>query len=324
MKSWAPRIQQHINEWSARLGILDWWPRYVYHFTDVCNAASILNDSILYSRAEAEKHGRMLVDNASPDIMSQTPLAYKHFVRLYFRPKTPTQYRNEGIRPISKRVLGGAHCPIPIYFCFDAENILSLDASEYSNGNMASGRSTHSKEEDFFFQIPFAQVFHSGRFLPEDRDDIVFRRCAEVLIPDQLPLEPYLKFIACRSVAEMQTLINFLNRKARKKWETKLRLGEQGFFHRKWTYVEEVVYTGEESITFRFNPNTETPGPFHLRVEYRETASERVKTLERDIDSLNSSYTIKKPINAESGNLKLYLDDCLAYSDNIIFIEIPF
>ena len=324
MKPWHGRIQQHIQEWSSRLGNLEWWPKYVYHFTVVRNAASILKDGTLYSRAEAVKRGLMIVDNASPDVMSQTKQEYTHYVRLYFRPRTPTQYRNEGIRPLAKRELGGAHCPIPIYFCFDAETILSHDNAEYSDGNMGSPRAAHSGEQDFFLQIPFGQVFHDGWFSPDRQSEIIFHRNAEVLIPDQLPLEPTLKFIACRSVAERQTFMNMLDWPIKKKWEHKVRLGEQGFFERRWTYVEEVVYTDDEIITFRFNPNTLTPGPFQLRIEYQENGSDKVGRLEKSVERLDNVFRIRKPPNAISGKLKLYLDNCLAYSDYIIFEDIPF
>jgi hypothetical protein len=76
MKPWHGRIQQHIQDWSGRLGILGWWPKYVYHFTDVRNAANILEDGILYSRAEASRLARMMVDNASPEIIAQTRPQY--------------------------------------------------------------------------------------------------------------------------------------------------------------------------------------------------------------------------------------------------------
>lgn len=59
MKSWAPEIRHHIETWATRLGPLRWWPRYVYHFTDVHNAASIIRSGHLYSRAEAERRGLM-------------------------------------------------------------------------------------------------------------------------------------------------------------------------------------------------------------------------------------------------------------------------
>ena len=137
MKPWKADFGRHIERWSARLGNLEWWPRYVYHFTDVHNAASIIQSGCLYSREEAVRRGLMRVDNASLEIIKQTRPEHLKYARLYFRPRTPTQYRNEGIRPISQRELG-AHCPIPIYFCFDALTVLAQNDTEFSDGNMAS------------------------------------------------------------------------------------------------------------------------------------------------------------------------------------------
>lgn len=161
MKPWADEIHQHIESWSARLGNLSWWPRYIYHFTDVQNAVEILQSAHLYSRSRAQRLGRMQNDNASPHVIQQTDAAHQNFVRFYFRPRTPTQYNNEGIRPRDQRELGGAHCPVPIFFCFDAASVLTLDESRFSNGNMGSSRVQYSSEREFFFSIPFEQVFHN-------------------------------------------------------------------------------------------------------------------------------------------------------------------
>ena len=206
----------------------------------------------------------MVVDNASPDVIAQTKSEYTNFVRLYFRPRTPTQYRNEGMRPRSERKLA-SHCPVPVFFCFDALELLSQDDVEFSNGNMASTRVEHAKTKDFFFHIPFDQVFHNRAFSQDEHDEIIFRRNAEVLVPGQLSLSPTLKFVACRSSAERQTLLHLLPYNLQEVWEEKIRLGEQGFFERKWTHVEEVVVV-DQVVTFRFNPNTLTPGPFNVRV----------------------------------------------------------
>ncbi len=264
----------------------------------------------------------MAVDNASPGVIAQTKSEHTRFVRLYFRPKTPTQYRNEGIRPITKRELDGAHCPVPVYFCFDALAILSHDAAEYSSGNMGSSRATHSGEREFFFQIPFAQVFHNRWFSPDEHDEIIFRRNAEVLIPHQLSLEPNLRFIACRSVAERQTLLHLLDWSVHEKWESKVKLGEQGFFERKWSYVEEVVVV-DQDVIFRFNPNTQTPGPFNVKVEYREHNTQPSITWKQTFEQLSGTLRVRPP-NAAWGEIRLYLDDALAFSDTITFEEIPF
>ncbi|MBC8263054.1 MAG: DUF4433 domain-containing protein [Anaerolineales bacterium] len=322
MKPWKADFERHIERWSARLGNLGWWPRYVYHFTDIHNAASIIQSGYLYSRAEVERRGLMRVDNASSEIMEQTRPEHLKFVRLYFRPRTPTQYRNEGIRPINRRELGGAHCPVPIYFCFDALTVLALDDTEFSNGNMGSPRASHSSERDFFLSIPFYLVFHNRWFTPDERDEIIFHRNAEVLVPDSLLLTPALKFIACRSAAERQTLLHLLPADLRRQWLPRIRLGEQGLFERKWTYVEEVI-TVDGKIVFRFNPNTRTPGPFQVSFSYREAGKGPERTWEVEQAALNNLLRIRVP-GAVWGTVTLHLDDALAFADTLDFEEIPF
>ena len=322
MKPWADDIRQHIQTWSQRLGNLNWWPRYVYHFTDVHNAINIIQKRYLYSRAEVERQDLMIVDNASPVVIRQTQPEHLNYVRLYFRPRTPTQYRNEGIRPIDQRELDGAHCPIPIYFCFDAFTLLTLDETEFSNGNIGSQRAIHSQERDFFFNIPFHLVFHDGWFSPEERDEIIFRRNAEVLIPNKLALEPALKFIACRSVAERQTLLHLLPIGLASRWASRIRLGEPGLFYRRWTYIEEVVIV-EDQVIFRFNPSTRTPGPFDVKFTYKEEGTEVERMKQSRKLALNGPLPIRIP-GARWGTATLHLNDSLAFAGLLLFEEIPF
>jgi len=323
VKPWADEIKSHIEAWATRLGPLRWWPRYIYHFTDVRNAVSILQTGHLYSRIEAERRGLMKVDNASPRIIEQTRPEHLKYVRLYFRPRTPTQYRNEGIRPICRRQLGGAHCPIPIYFCFDALMVLTLDEAEFSNGNMGSPRASHNGERDFFFSIPFHLVFHNRWFTPDERDEIVFHRNAEVLVPDDLPLESSLKFIACRSVAERQTLLHLLPSDLRRHWLPRIRLGDQGLFYRRWSFVEEVVVI-DDLVVFRCNPNTQIPGPFEVKLLYQEKARPRpVRSWQGALPDMKSQLSFRIP-DACWGTATLHLDDALAFAGPLVFEDIPF
>jgi hypothetical protein len=322
MKPWKADLERHIERWSARLGNLRWWPRFVYHFTDVHNAARIIQSGSLYSRAEAERKGLMQVDNASPEIIQQTRPGHLEYVRLYFRPQTPTQYRNEGIRPLDQRELGGAHCPIPVYFCFDALTILAQDDTEFSNGNMGSVRALHSSERDFFLSIPFHLVFHNRWFTPQERDEIVFRRNAEVLVPGSLSLHPVLKFIVCRSPSERQTLLHLLPADLRQQWTSRIRLGERGLFFRRWTFVEETVVV-DNRVIFRFNPSTQTPGPFKVTFSYREADVEPGRTWEGVRSTLSTQLSFRVS-DARWGIATLCLDDALAFTGRLVFEEIPF
>jgi hypothetical protein len=321
VKPWSDEIRSHIETWATRLGPLGWWPRYVYHFTDVQNAASIIQTGQLCSRAEAERLGLMKVDNASPEVIQQTRPEHLDYVRLYFRPRTPTQYRNEGIRPMNQRELGGAHCPIPVYFCFDAMTVLTLDETEFSNGNMGSAWAAHSSERDFFFSIPFHLVFHNRWFTPDERDQVIFHRNAEVLVSDSLSLNPELKFIACRSAAERQTLLHLLSADLARQWAPRIRLGEHGLFERHWTFVEEVVVV-DNRVIFRFNPNTRTPGPFEVAFSYRESGTGPARTWQGIQTTLNRHLSLRIS-GALRGTATLHLDDALAFAGPLTLEEIP-
>jgi hypothetical protein len=321
MKAWATDIERYINDWSARLGTLRWWPKYVYHFTDVHNAASIIESGLLYSRAQCIDRALMKVDNASSVVLRRTNQAHYQYVRLYFRPRTPTQYNNEGIRPRSKRSLD-AHCPIPIYFCFDALQVLSRDDVLYSDGNMGSQHVRFSGEQEFFNTIPFHYVFHDGVISSNDKHTITFHRNAEVLVPNQLAVGPALKAIVCRSVAERQTLLALLPPKRRLEWAPIIRIGGQGLFVRQWTFVEEVVVI-DDTVHIRFNPSSRTPGPFDVRFTYQEDGTDTPREVVQGGQMLNDTLKIRVA-DAISGTARLYLDDALAFAGRLIFDDLPF
>lgn len=325
MKSWHDDIRKHIEHWSAQLGKRGWWPRYVYHFTDVQNAASILCTGELLSRSEAQKSGVMQVDNASPEVLERTSPEHFSYARLYFRPRTPTQYNNEGIRPKGQRRLGGAHCPVPVYFCFDAFSVLAMDETAFSDGNIGSSRARIGKDQDFFKSIPFQLVFHNTAFPAEERDEIVFRRNAEILVPNRLSLEPALQSVFCRSPAERQMLLHLLPAQQKLKWAKRILVDfDYALYERKWTYVERfVVESMVPRIHFHFNPSSTTPGPFHVRFTYQEHWSGKTYEFKREFDRLDRHLSITLP-KADSGEVTLWLDDALAFQGEVRFGDVPF
>ena len=76
-----------------------WWPNCLFHCTDIRNVVRILNSGELLSRVQAKASNTLEIDIASSDVIARTALEWQDYVRLYFRPKTPTQYNNEGFRP---------------------------------------------------------------------------------------------------------------------------------------------------------------------------------------------------------------------------------
>ncbi len=104
----SERIKAHIKHLKEQswLGKAQrWWPDYLFRVDDIGAAARILNGGYLLSRKEAQGAGVLAADSASPDVIAVTAEQWKRYVRLYFRPKTPTQYCNEGFRPPRDYVL---------------------------------------------------------------------------------------------------------------------------------------------------------------------------------------------------------------------------
>lgn len=181
-------------------------PRYLYHFTDIENVVGILSSGFLYSRNAALHEGIMINDNASEEVIGITNEENKDYVRLYFRPKTPTQYRNEGIKSEHRSYEILAHCPIPIFLLFDGEKVLSDSNTKFVEKNLALNPPKKSRIDDLL-KFDFDKIFHNG---PTGGDrDIIEKRHAEVLIYEKYDLTN-LKLIVARSEAERETLLNMI------------------------------------------------------------------------------------------------------------------
>ena len=294
-----------------------WWPDFVYHFTDVHNAVKILDTNQLLSRGVLETLGHMAIDNASPDVIYNTDNRWKEYVRLYFRPRTPTQYNNEGFRPINQLKLGGAHCPIPVYLFFDSKSVLCRENASFSEGSLAAqGHVNVYYNCEGLNKIPFNLVYHDGPMYPEEKSKIKFHRHAEVIVPREMNLSA-LRYIWCRSNAEYETLMNLLGNNSRK-WAGRVGVGTKlNLFFREWTFIEEANLMND-TIIFKFNPTTRAPGPFTAKVEIYEKATNITYTWVDENyfanDKLNLSLTNLKCPN--DYKVKLFFNDNLAYYGN--------
>lgn len=140
---------------------------YIYHFTHLFNAIDVIKSRKILSRNRASELGLLRFDSAGSVVMC-SHLAHP-YARFYFRPCTPTQYYNEALGADSKlghwkerwykdymgnwqstqewqtkypkaKTLGLPKCPIPVFFRFDLEEVLSVipDQCYYSDRNMQS------------------------------------------------------------------------------------------------------------------------------------------------------------------------------------------
>ncbi len=286
--------------------------KYVYHHTDVQNAAKILDTDRLLCRSELERRGEMPVDNASRTIIANTNSSVKDFVRLYFRPQTPTQYRNEGIRPITER-WEGAHSPIPVFLLFDSASVLTRDETLFSERNLARAGNVRlcSTAQDLA-AFDFAKIFHFGglgRYSAEIKQEIISCRNAEVVIPFEMDLSG-LKLIVCRSPAEKETLVNLLSPVAFELWAPRIIVDTKAdLFFRKWTFVQSASLYSQYA-TFQFSPETITPGPFRMTIE--ATGHRRLQAI---VEQFAANRLIRFNLTDEmsSYRISVTLDDSLAY-----------
>jgi hypothetical protein len=305
-----------------------WWPRFVFHYTDIRNAVQVLQEGYLYSRKYLEDEGKLVVSSGSPSVLASTNIAIKDCVRLYFRPKTPTQYCAEGICSqvtLSESKFRDAHCPVPVFFLFDSATVLARSDCWFSDGNLASRRAHTLSTASELEQLPWKKIYHTSwidHSQPES-SDIVFRRHAEVIVPRKLDLSA-LRYIYCRSEAERETLLHLLPPDLQKRYQNKIFASTRSsLFYRRQTFVE-TVRLSSRAASFRFSPETKSPGPFHLQVELEIASSQH--SLNAESFNLKRPYILEIPLPSSSTGytIRLCLDEHLAYANTYEEMEIPF
>ena len=307
----ATDIESHMAALRKRLRkdpTRKWWPRYVFHSADVANAASILNSGSLLSRARALEERQLQTDSASPGIISGLSKAETELVRLYFRPKAPTQFANEGSRPAGKYPYGGGMA-VPVYLMFSASEVLTEEGVRFSRGRLRDTSDT-GDDADFLRSIPFRDVYHDGPMPAGRMDAIKDARHAEILVPDLLELDK-LNFVVCRSVAEKQTLLALLDSAVRERWQEMITLpGAQSMYFKRWNYVESVDYdSGHALFNFHRAVDIGERAPFALKIRlygddgwvgrYDRTDYESPRSLRIRFRQPCTKYAIKMNLDGE-------------------------
>lgn len=225
-----------------------YWADYLFHFSDMKNIVKILESGTLYSRNNAIKKGLMVNDNASHEVINQTDDYIHDQVRFYFRPMTPTQYNNEGLKEGNPK---DKHCPIPVFLLFDIA-IIEHHAHEciLCQKTLASQLSQEliTKQIEDLNSFPYEKIYHAGAYDPNFEADIKQYRQAEFCIKNQVGLED-LKYIVTRSFAEKEMLLYWLKSLNITKYNSIIKccneLGFELMFYKHNLYVDNVDLTDE-------------------------------------------------------------------------------
>jgi hypothetical protein len=327
----SDQIRQKVDELCAATWLDEsqrWWPKFLFHFTDVRNAASILDCGALRSRTATEASGQRAVDCASADVLSHTSDEVKRSARLYMKPRTPMQFNTEGFRPLDRIHPCGAHCPMPIVFLFDSKEILTLTSTRFSDGNLSATIANVGDTADFYCNLPFQSIYHDRPVSGDQTRQIVHHRHAEVFALNEISLVPGLRRVWCRSEAERETLLNLLSTQARRRWKGMIGLGSRiQLFYEKYPFVTNVELD-EKRVKFRFHSGTIADGTFKARMKFDILDSDRKYKWESDEFRANEPLDIDLiHDDGASYEVRLLLDGNLAYFGRYIHAdeeEIPF
>lgn len=258
------RDYKQIIENNRRFMINNDWYLHAYHFTSLENAVNIVRTGYIYSRKLADQNGLMKNDNASESVISQTKDYVKDYARFYFRPKTPTQFNNEGFKQVGYRMhnkngISDIHAdiPVPVFFVFDLNEMLSSGNVFFSEISLALQTPSELKSGPASFEkLPFDKIYQT---YSKERK----YKHAEIVIKDKYPLDAGLQGIYFRSEGERKTFIRRIRSyedgsKLIKKYYNFYKVDtdyDNGLFERNGIYVENFDYKDGEILINLNNPD---------------------------------------------------------------------
>lgn len=197
---------------------------YLFHFTHLENAVSIIRDSAIKSRRSAS-----FKDSAGSGIISQTDESRKSFARFYFRGKTPTQYyvENLGRAENSMTKIGSDPiCPVPIFFIIPLEQLMNKIDWSVSLGSLASPNVEYGNDFDIISKFDFTGVYKNIPDVTVERFRIAAHQ--EFLVKDKLELNNIEYYIGVQDDQAKRSMLALLGDKDA--WEKKI-LITPGLYH---------------------------------------------------------------------------------------------
>jgi hypothetical protein len=323
------RAERHIREWEAKFAADGFrphrvrWPSRLFHHSVIENAAIILSQGRLLSRIDSTAHRK--IDIAGTSVIQNRGRAHQ-FGRLYFRPRTPTQWSVEGIRKPEAYWNGdrNAHAPTLAMFVFDARKILVQEGVRFSNGNMQSGDAQDGDHDEFFDAIDFAKVYHEGW---HDHDSsITFSRCAEVLVPSPMAIVPCLTAIVCRSVAERLFLLDEMGTSAARRWSKFIHVSDDlNVFEKKYIFVDTVSI---QNIGVQFKLHPAGP-PAHVCVEIWDDGGRLITSVERKdtppVAPKGGNWLVRAKLSDGCYRVRITIERCRAFDAELLLGDgLPF
>jgi len=323
-------IDKHIKEWertlsSSRYPWTSKWPSRIFRHDPLENIVQILESGELLSRNDSDEIRTR--DIAARDVINST-IEPHQFVRLYFRPRTPTQYHVEGIRKTAECYQTDTSCLIGLMI-FQSRNLLSRQDVRFSDMNMQSSAVSVGNSENFFEEnIDFSSVYHHG--WQGSSDDVRRMRCAEVLLQSPLSIHECLQYIYCRTNAERDTLLYLLAQRTADYWRDKILVSDDmKLFEREYCFVDDVHIT-QKGVVANLSPRKDNK---NISIDISISNTERsqiVYTFESGDfcprpESGKRGWIFKFDVTPNSNyHVKINMENCTAYDNVLSLRELPF
>lgn len=295
-KRTAPAYRRFLRELRQEpwLGARFWWPYFLFSFTDIQS----LIDALIANELQ------------SPFMQGQDfNTRWDKFIKLYFRPRTPDLFHAEGFRSNLSNPQAN-YAPIPVYLLFDMEAVILDPKARFADGNPEQTKKTYATPQ-YFRDMPFEQIYHDSWFMPDEKDEIMRYREAQVIVPDKMGLEA-LQVIWLRSPAEYETLRQLMPPAIWHKWRDKFTArSDYHLFNNKRSYVQ-VASLESEQIRLTFNPCQYDCQPFMATAKIDYGNGDSI-TWQEDDFLPEKDLVIKLPQN-KPYKIRFELDGNIAYA----------
>lgn len=272
-----------------------------HHYTDILNLYKIIESGKLLSRNRAKELG--FVDAADHDVLSHTHEYIMDYVRFYYKEKSPTIYRNEGIKPDNS----SPHMPIPVLLLFE-HGIIEHSGVAFLSGGGGNPYSVFAKEVSVASNFDWDMIFYRGP-IPRPGNGIIFvgkdisgasitnKKNAEFLYPKEISTK-YIEKIIFRAPADKKVAEIILG--ANKLFETD-NLREKFNYTHNFLYDYKILLQGNNFVIgLKFDKNCD--GYKHeIKVWYNDKSVEKL-----DILTLNRSRKIDLTKYSEYDNFDYY------------------
>ncbi|MEA5517038.1 DarT ssDNA thymidine ADP-ribosyltransferase family protein [Nodularia sp. UHCC 0506] len=231
IEEFSRKLQAGLNRQNSS------WKGYIYHFTHLENAVSILTGEKLLARNLC----RNFNSSAGANLIDRTRSDVKDFARFYCRPQTPTQWHNEGLGKRRGNIY--ALCPVPIFFRFDLKRVMETQGNKcgISSGNLAASGSHYGNSTTFLEQcFDFDHVYSTlevGKetFLRASQQEFIVHNYLDFT---ELNLEDI--SIICRTTQDKDTLLNLIgieSKYANRVFKEREIVGEGSLYYHNNPYV---------------------------------------------------------------------------------------